>query len=103
MKQQAASKTAKPKSGVAGLLVKVILVVLLVYAAVTLYHLQEQIQTARSQEAALAAQVQGLSDENDALRADIADAGKQEKLEDVARNDLGMVKSGEKVYYDTGY
>ena len=89
------------RSGIAGILVKLVLIALLIYAGVTLYNLQQQIQSAKEQEIQLTAQVQDLEDRNSALRADIAAAGDQEKLEDVARDELGMVQSGEKVFYDT--
>ena len=36
--------------------------------------------------------------ENDALRADIADGGSQEKKEEIARDELGMVAPGERVF-----
>lgn len=94
---------AKATFGAAGILVKVVLIAVLVYAGVTLYNLQQQIQVAKAQEAELTAQVESLEDENNALRSDIAAAGDQDKLEDVARDELGMVKSGEKVFYDTNY
>ena len=102
MKREKREK-AKAPLGAAGILARVILIVLLVYGAVTLSNLQQQIQSAKEQETQLTAQVQDLEDRNSALRADIAAAGDQEKLEDVARDELGMVKSGEKVFYDTNY
>lgn len=101
--EQARTAVYKKKSGAAGVLVKLVLIALLIYAGTTLYHLQGQIQVARGEEAALAAQVQSLADENESLRADIAAAGDPEKLEEVARDELGMVKNGEKVFYDTSY
>ena len=60
------------------------------------------LQPAREQEPQLAAQVQELQDKNNALRSDIAASGDPDKLEDVARSELGMVESGEKVFYETG-
>ncbi len=89
--------------GLTGILVKLVVIAVMVYAGVTLYNLQKQIQAAAAQQADLAAQVQVLQDRNQALRADIASADKQEKLEQVARDELGMVKNGEKVFYDTSY
>lgn len=97
------TQVRKKGSGAAGILVKLVLIALMVYAGVTLYHLQDQIRTAETQQAQLAAQVQSLEDENSALRADIAAADDPEKLEEIARDKLGMVKSGEKVFYDTSY
>ncbi len=96
------TKAGKQGFGVAGILAKLVLAALAVYAAVTLFQLQDQIRAAKEKETCLAAQVQGLTDRNETLRSDIASAGDQEKLEDVARKALGMVKSGEKVFYDTG-
>ena len=46
--------------------------------------------------------MQELQDKNNALRSDIAASGDPDKLEDVARSELGMVESGEKVFYETG-
>ena len=84
----------KPKSGAAGILAKVVLVAVLAYAGVTLLHLQQETQ--------LTAQVQELQDRNNALRSDIAASGNPDKLEEVARSELGMVESVEKVFYETG-
>ena len=94
---------ARKKGSGAAILVKLVLIALMIYAGVTLYHLQGLIQTAEAQQTRLAAQVQNLEDENSALRADIAAADDPEKLEEIARDKLGMVKSGEKVFYDTSY
>lgn len=97
------AQVRKKGFGAAGILVKLVLIALMIYAGVTLYHLQDQIQTAEAQKAQLSAQVQSLEDENSALRADIAAADDPEKLEEIARDKLGMVKSGERVFYDTSY
>ena len=101
MKAQA--REGKAKSGAAGILVKLVLLALMIYAGITLYNQQGAIQTAEAQQAQLSARVQELADKNAALRADIAAADDPDKLEEIARNKLGMVKSGEKVFYDTGY
>ncbi len=95
--------SSRKKSGAAGILIWLILIALMIYAAATLCQLQERIAAAESQEAAVAAQVEELRGENESLRSDIASAGDPEKLEEVARNELGMVKNGEKVFYDTNY
>ena len=93
----------RKKSGAAGILVKLVLISLLVYSGITLYGLQDQIRNAKAEEAQLAGQVEALTNQNAALQADIKAAGDPKKLEEVARDKLGMVKSGEKVFYDTGY
>lgn len=97
------SRERKNKGGAAAVLVKVVLIALLVYAGVALYQVQGKIQTAEAQLSSLSEQKQSLEDKNSALRADINAADDPEKLEEIARNKLGMVKSGEKVFYDTGY
>lgn len=98
------AENGKNRSGIAGILVKLILAALLVYAAVTLYDLQGQIQAAKNQQAQLTAQVEKITDQNNVLRSDIASAGDSEKLQDIARDELGMVKSDEKVFvFDNAY
>ena len=97
------ARGGKAKSGAVGILVKLVLLALMIYAGITLYNQQGAIQTAEAQQAQLSARVQELADKNAALRADIAAADDPDKLEEIARNKLGMVKSGEKVFYDTGY
>ena len=97
------TQARKTRSGAAGILVKLVLIALMIYAGITLYNLQGLIQAAEAQQAQLSTQVQSLEDKNSALRADIAAADDPEKLEEIARDKLGMVKSGEKVFYDTSY
>lgn len=92
----------KEAGGIAKVLSRLVLAALLIYSAVALYDLQNQIHTARQREAELAHQVAQLTEENEALRADIKEAGSAEKMEEIAREKLGMVKNGEKVFYTTG-
>ena len=66
-----------------------------------LFHLQEQVRAAEAEKEALAAQVQAKQQENDALAADIAQGSTQEKMEEMAREELGLVYPGERVFYDT--
>ena len=56
-------------------------------------------ETAQAQKEELSEQVESKQAENDALRADIADGGSQEKKEEIARDELGMVAPGERVFY----
>lgn len=92
--------TKEKKTKKAGFLTKVVLVVLLVYAGISLYTIQNQIQSAKDEQTKLASQVDTLRRENDSLSADIADSGNSQKLQDVARSQLGMVMPGERVFYD---
>ena len=66
-----------------------------------LFTLQEKVRDAQAEKAVLAAQVQAKQQENDALAADIAQGGSQEKMEEIARQELGLVYPGERVFYDT--
>lgn len=94
-----ANKQAKhPK---AGLLTKVVILVLLAAIGWRLYDLQGQIADARAEQARCADQVEERTRENAALRADIEEGPTQEKLEDIARDELGYVKPGEYVFDPT--
>ena len=92
--------TKEKKTKKAGFLTKIVLVVLLVYAGMSLYTIQNQIRSAKDEQEKLAAQVDTLRRENDSLTSDIASSDNPEKLQDVARSELGMVMPGERVFYD---
>lgn len=85
----------------ASLLTKVLVLVLLASIGWQLLHLQEQVHAAESQRDQLAGQVAAKQQENDALAADIAEGATQEKIEELARDELGLVKDGERVFVDT--
>ena len=65
-----------------------------------LYSLRDQVAQAREDRDRLATQVAQQQQENDALAADIAQGGTQEKMEEIARDELGLVAPGEYVFYD---
>ena len=71
---------------------------LLVSLGWQLVRINRQVETAQAQKEELAEQVESRQAENDALRADIADGGSQEKKEEIARDELGMVAPGERVF-----
>ncbi|WP_455581822.1 FtsB family cell division protein [Dysosmobacter sp.] len=91
----------KKKRVGAGLLTKVLVLVLAAGIGWQLYQLRDQVQSAQLQKETLAAQVQEKQQENDALSADIAQGSTQEKMEEMARQELGLVYPGERVFYDT--
>ena len=79
-------------------LTKLVILVLLVAIGWQLYGLRSQVRRAqeeREQYAALVAEKQG---ENAALEADITEGPTDEKLEEIARDELGLVKPGEYVF-----
>lgn len=104
-KQAAAERKAKPvkknkQRTRASLLTKVLILMLLTAMGWQLYRLQNQVADAQAQKEALAAQVEAQQQANDALSADIAAGDSQEKMEEIARDELGMVSPGERVFYD---
>lgn len=84
----------------AGRLTKFLLLVLLLGIGWQLYRLQGQVEAAQAEKDRLAARVEVIRQENEALSADINAGGSQEKMEEIARNELGMVFPGEYVLCD---
>ena len=95
---------AKPQKrhGKAGLLFGALVILLLAALGWQLWRLQGQLSGARAQQAQHQAEVDGKQAENEALEQDIAEGGSQEKKEQIARDELGVVSPGEKVFYDVG-
>ena len=85
----------------AGFLMKVIIVVLLVALGWKVYDLYGQIGAAEEEKARYIAQVAQMEQANAALEADIAEGPTEEKLQDIARDELGFVKPGEYVFDPT--
>ena len=83
-----------------GPLTKILLLALLLGIGWQLYRLQSQVAAAQMERDLLAAQVEAKRQENEALSADLAAGGTQEKMEEIARNELGMVFPGEYVLCD---
>lgn len=84
----------------AGFFTKILILVLLVALGWQLYRLNGQIQSAEAEKAQLAADVQAQKQENDALADEIRNGSTQEQMEKTARNELGLVSPGEKIFYD---
>ena len=81
-------------------LTRVIIVVLLVYMAITLLNLQSQIQDAEAQLLDYEEQIEEQEQINAQLQSDVENGTDEEELEDIARYKLGLVEPGEKVFYD---
>lgn len=92
---------AKKRRPRAGVLTKVVILVLLAAIGWQLYGLQGQVESARAERDRYAAQVEEQQRENDALKADIEEGVTPEKIEEIARDELGLVTPGEYVIYDT--
>ena len=84
--------------------VVVIVLVLVILAAMgwRLNGLRAQLETARFERDRYQDQVDVMERKNASLSADIEEGVTEEKIEDIARNDLGMVLPGEYVFYNTG-
>lgn len=84
------------------LLVKVILLVIVVYATVTLVSLRRQITAKEAQAAQLTSSITTAEQENNRLSDAIENADTDEGIEAIAREKLGMVGEGEIVFEDVG-
>ena len=96
-KKQAPQKKPRKRASV---FTTLLLLALLVGLGVTLHRQQAAVVRAQSEKAALEAQVQSQQQENAALAEDIAEGPTQEKMEEIAREQLGYVEQGERVFYD---
>ena len=93
--KQHAKKRPRPRSG---FLTKVVILVLLAAIGWQLYGLRDQLKTAQEEKDRYAAEVAAQQQENDALAADIAAGPTEEKIEEIARDELGYVKPGEYIF-----
>lgn len=84
------------------LLTKVLILVLVVYATVTLVSLQSQVTEKEAQAESLQQAITTAKQENLRLEQDINALGTDEGVEAVARQKLGLVAPGEIIFYDVG-
>ena len=85
----------KKKSG--NLLVHVVILLLLATVGWRLHALQGQVRAARDQ---YARQVENVQQENETLRSDIAEGPTEEKMKELAREELGMIDSNSYLFLD---
>jgi len=84
------------------LFMKIVILALIVYAAISLVGAKNKIATAEEDQALLRAKVDTMLRENAELEYDVAHAGDPETIESVARTKLGLVMPGEKIFFDVG-
>ena len=84
------------------LVTKVLLLVLVGYATVSLVSLQSQVTEKETQAAALQDDITAAQQENLRLEQAINALGTDEGVEAVARQKLGLVAPGEILFYDVG-
>ena len=79
-------------------LTKLLILVILAAIGWQLYGLRSQVRRAQEEREQYAALVAEKQRENAALEADITEGPTDEKLEEIARDELGLVKPGEYVF-----
>ena len=84
------------------LLTKLLILVVVVYATVTLVSLQSQVTKKNAEAQALQSSIEAARQENLRLQQAIDDRDTDEGVEAVARQKLGLVSKGEIVFYDVG-
>ena len=88
------------KTKKAGLLTKLVILALLVYFATVLLSLNSQIAAAEAERDAMQTLVAEQIQHNADLAEDVAHADDPQRQEDIARDKLGLVVPGEKVFID---
>lgn len=86
----------------AGMVTKLLLLILLAVSMTTFLNLRSQAKTLAQQQVALEEANRRQRQENEALSAAIAEKDDPERIAEVARKRLGLVAPGEIVFYDSG-
>ncbi len=94
-KQRKTPKAVKLRTG---LLTKLLIVILLAALVCKVYALREQVLDAEAERTRIAAEVESKRQENDALAADIEEGCTPEKMQEIARRELGWLLPGEYVF-----
>ena len=84
------------------LLIKLVVLILVVYATITLVSLQSQISAKREEAEALSKSITSAEEENQRLQDAIDNIDSDESVEEIARNKLGMTFPGEITFQDAG-
>ena len=75
-----------------------VLTKLLILVILQLRSLHSQVQDAQAQRDALTAQVQAQEQENAALAADIAEGATEDKMKEIAQEELGLISPNQRVF-----
>ena len=94
--------TAKPKKRT-NLMAAILVLVLLLMVGVQLMNLRQQLAMAQAEHAALVDRVARQMQENRSLEAALERAEDPEYLQQLAREQLGMVSPGQKDFYDVSH
>ena len=86
----------------AGILTKLLITVMVVYAVYSIVSVRANIAEAEESLTALSQQIEDAQQENARLEYEIEHREDPETIEQIAREKLGLVKPGEKIFYDIG-
>lgn len=84
----------------ASLITKIIILAVIVYAGISLVSIKLQVTEAQEKRDSLQTQVDNTLQTNTELQYAIDHSEDEETIEDIARGKLGLVKPGEKIFYD---
>ncbi len=84
----------------ASLATKIVILAIVVYAGISLVSLKVQVSSAREKRDTLQGQVDSVLQNNTELQYQIDHSTDSETIEDIARDKLGLVKPGERIFYD---
>ncbi|MBR2895532.1 MAG: septum formation initiator family protein [Oscillospiraceae bacterium] len=93
-----ARTTKKSKFRPTGKFTMLLLALVLVIMGFMLQKMVVQLNHAKSEKDIYTKQLQQLQQENAQLKEDIANSNDPALIQDIARNDLGMISAGEKVF-----
>ena len=79
-------------------LVRIVLLALMLYAAACLATARRELETAQSAEEALRARLEAVEQENRTVSAKLTEGWSAEELETLARERLGLVLPGERIF-----
>ena len=85
----------------AGMITKIVVFALIIYAAASLISLRSQIDAAAAEQDALKRQVVEKELSNAEREYEIENSGDDDVIAGIARDMFGLVRSGERVFYDT--
>lgn len=84
----------------AGIITKIVITALLVYAVVSLVTVRSKTAELNAQTEQLQQQVTDMTQSNAELEYKIEHSEDPDTIEEIARDKLGLVKPGEKIFYD---
>ena len=85
----------------ASIFTKLVIAALMVYAVISLFMVHRQTRQLQDRAATLQQQVSEMTQSNAELPYQIDHSEDDDMIESVAREKLGLVKPGEKIFYDT--